>query len=167
MWTIWGEGRGSTPVGDFLCSGDQWKLPPVAVPLGDRWAKDGYIATALQEVMPSFSSHSTLAPTFQPSPFTLCSLPSSVFTVAIPLSSSATTFPFIVPPAKAGVVPKTKRAQVRAKDFPSFRIIYYPPHSRDSLLTSHEIWDTHSQYTAPQNLAKRVDRNSLKWSIYV
>src|SRR5262245_34981317 len=58
--------------------------------------------------MPSFSSHSTLAPTFQPSPFTLCSLPSSVFTVAMPLSSIPTTFPFIVPPAKARVVPKTK-----------------------------------------------------------
>src|SRR5215510_14159723 len=85
--------------------------------------------------MPSFSSHSTLAPTFQPSPFTLCSLPSSVFTVAMPLSSIAVTFPFIVPPAKARVVPKTKLAQVRAKDFPSCRIISYPPHFRDRFLS--------------------------------
>src|SRR5262245_5109759 len=72
--------------------------------------------------MPSFIAHSTLAPTFQPSPLTLCSLPSSVFTVAMPLSSIAVTVPFISP-AKASVVPKTKTAQVRARVFPSFRII--------------------------------------------
>jgi hypothetical protein len=48
-------------------------------------SRDDYIA--LQDVFPSFTSHSTLAPTFQPSPLTWCSLPSSIFTVAMPLSS--------------------------------------------------------------------------------
>src|SRR5919199_1943931 len=77
---------------------------------------------ALQEVVPSFVVHSTLAPTFQPSPLTMCSLPSSVFTVAMPLSSILVTVPVMVC-AVARVATKHSTATLRPTYLLSIRSI--------------------------------------------
>jgi hypothetical protein len=83
-------------------------------------SRDDYIA--LQAVFPSFTSHSTLAPTFQPSPLTWCSLPSSIFTVAMPLSSILVTVP-VIPPASARLVTRQNTATLRPTYYPRVRII--------------------------------------------
>src|SRR5438093_4958562 len=104
-----------------------WHLPAVALvrshqrrhhaaaPVGHMQA---YIA--LHSVLPSFISQDTFAPTFHPSPLTLCSLSSSILTVAMPFSSIVVTVPVIMA-AVARVVPSTRLAQVKAIVFPSVR----------------------------------------------
>src|SRR4030095_13880083 len=90
------------PAGSARCDGRHSACPSGRCHRDVR-AQSGDAYIALQEVIPSFVIHSTFAPTFQPSPLTMCSLPSSVFTVAMPLSSILVTVPVIVCAIARGV----------------------------------------------------------------